>query len=136
MDANVPGLVEGDLYTREQTLGGYGSRPHDRYISPGGGVKNDAGKARFDLLVPEFIKAMAERLAWGAKEYGDNNWKGLEKSRVMRAMMHHQNEVQMGNMDDDEAPYGSHCAAIAINAMFYQWICDNETKKATTVSGG
>lgn len=54
------------------------------------GWKADAGKARIDLMPPEFITATAQVLAFGAAKYGERNWeKGLEWSRVFAALERH-----------------------------------------------
>ncbi len=54
------------------------------------GMKNDEGKARFDLLSPEALQETAEVLAIGAKKYSDRNYlNGLSWSRVFAATMRH-----------------------------------------------
>lgn len=55
-----------------------------------GGVKYDQGKARFDLVPPEAMEAMAEILTYGAAKYGDRNWeKGMAWSRPYAATLRH-----------------------------------------------
>lgn len=47
------------------------------------GKKLDDGKARMDLLPPEFLFATADILAFGAGKYGDRNWeKGMVAERA------------------------------------------------------
>lgn len=64
-------------------------------VSPGlektlGGRKDDAGKARFDLIPPEALEALASLYALGASRYGDHNWrKGMLWSRPFAALMRH-----------------------------------------------
>lgn len=54
------------------------------------GKKLDDGKARMDLLPPEFLFATADILAFGAGKYGDRNWeKGMSWGRVFAALMRH-----------------------------------------------
>lgn len=54
-------------------------------------IKDDSGKARFDLIPPRPLMHLAELYAMGARKYEeDRNWeKGLDYSRVFAAMMRH-----------------------------------------------
>ena len=55
-----------------------------------GGRKDDQGKARFDLIPPEFLSATAGVLTFGAAKYGERNWeKGMSWGRPFAAMMRH-----------------------------------------------
>ena len=38
------------------------------------GRKDDQGKARFELIAPEFLFALARVLTFGAAKYADRNW--------------------------------------------------------------
>lgn len=52
--------------------------------------KNDADKARFDLIPPRSLFELGRVYAIGAKKYGDRNWeKGLKWGRVFAAMIRH-----------------------------------------------
>lgn len=52
--------------------------------------KDDAGKPRYDLLPPEFLRDTARVLAFGAQKYGANNWcAGADWSRYFGAMQRH-----------------------------------------------
>lgn len=52
--------------------------------------KFDDEKARYDLIDPEALHQLALVYTFGAKKYGDNNWrKGLKWSRVFGAIMRH-----------------------------------------------
>jgi len=54
------------------------------------GRKNDAGKARFDLLPVKPLFKVVEVYTIGAKKYSDRNWEaGLKWGRVFAAMMRH-----------------------------------------------
>lgn len=54
------------------------------------GRKDDGGKARYELLAPEFLDGTAQILTFGAAKYEDRNWeKGMKWSRVFGAMMRH-----------------------------------------------
>jgi len=55
-----------------------------------GGRKDDAQKARYDLLPPELMDGTARVLSFGAVKYGDRNWeKGMHWGRVFAALMRH-----------------------------------------------
>lgn len=54
--------------------------------------KFDKGKARYDLIPPEFMDAIAKMYGMGAVKYGDGNWEkgtGLAYSRLFSALMRH-----------------------------------------------
>ena|ERR1700682_4855695 len=54
------------------------------------GVKHDSGKVRMDLLSPIALEEIAKVMTYGAKKYGDNNWRGgLAWSRVVGALLRH-----------------------------------------------
>lgn len=54
------------------------------------GRKDDAGKARHDLIPPELPHAVAQVLAFGASKYGERNWeKGMTWGRPFAALMRH-----------------------------------------------
>lgn len=59
-------------------------------MTPDEGRKDDGGKARYDLIPPEFPESVAKVLAFGATKYGERNWeKGMKWSRPFAAMMRH-----------------------------------------------
>lgn len=52
--------------------------------------KQDGGKARIDLIAPEFIFGTAEILAFGAAKYAERNWEaGMSWGRCFGALMRH-----------------------------------------------
>lgn len=54
------------------------------------GRKDDGGKARYDLLPPEFLEAVALVLGYGAQKYAPRNWElGMSWGRVFAAAMRH-----------------------------------------------
>lgn len=54
------------------------------------GVKHDSGKARIELVAPEFIFGVAQVLTFGAAKYDDRNWElGMSWGRVFGAAMRH-----------------------------------------------
>ena len=67
------------------------------------GRKNDQGKARYDLIPPDSLEALAELYALGANKYGDRNWEeGVEFGRVFSAMMRHAWAWRKGEKCDSE----------------------------------
>lgn len=63
-------------------------RPKDKAAKVG--VKNDAGKLRFDLIPVAPLRAIADVYTRGAAKYSDRNWeRGLAWGRVFAAMMRH-----------------------------------------------
>lgn len=67
------------------------------------GIKDDNGKARFDLIPAHAIEALAELYATGAKKYDDRNWeKGLSWGRVFAALMRHAWAWWRGEKKDPE----------------------------------
>lgn len=81
---------------------------------------------RYDLLVPEFLEAMAQLMHAGThydQVPGEPNWqKGLpgEKSPINHIMDHLIN-YQMGYSHDHLGNRRYHLAAVALNAMFEFW---------------
>jgi hypothetical protein len=54
------------------------------------GNKYDEGKPRIDLVPPAAITAAARVFTYGARKYGDHNWKdGIAFSRLYSALWRH-----------------------------------------------
>jgi hypothetical protein len=82
------------------------------------GVKFDQGKARYDLLPPEFAEAVAVVLSMGATKYGDRNWElGMKWSRPFSALMRHMWAWWRGEKLDSESGL-SHLHHAACNIAF------------------
>lgn len=80
--------------------------------------KDDAGKARIDLIPHEFIFATAQVLELGARKYAPNNWaKGAEWSRYFSAMQRHL-WAWWGGQDDDPESGITHLAHAACCLAF------------------
>lgn len=78
-----------------------------------GAAKFDASKVRVDLVPSEFIFATAAVLTYGERKYAAWNWaKGLEKGRIMAAMMRHAMSYMVGENVDKESglPHTWHMA--------------------------
>ena len=68
------------------------------------GVKHDSDKPRMDLLDPDALTEMAKVLGFGAKKYGDHNWRGgINHSRLYGAVQRHLNQHWSGETLDDES---------------------------------
>jgi len=91
---------------------------------PSEGRKDDAGKARYDLLPPELLEAAADILTFGAAKYGERNWeRGMKWGRPFAACMRHLWAWWRGEKADKETGK-SHlwhaCACIAFLIAFEQ----------------
>ncbi len=78
-----------------------------------GGVKHDESKRRMDLIPVSLLNGLAKVLEFGAKKYGDNNWrKGLAWSRVYAALQRHLTDFWAGEDIDPESrlPHLYHAA--------------------------
>ncbi len=82
------------------------------------GVKFDQDKARVELIDASFIEGLGRVLAFGAKKYGDHNWRGgLNVLRVLGAGFRHLLALIRGEDIDPES--GEHHALhLGCNAMF------------------
>ena len=94
------------------------------------GEKNDDGKTRFDLLLPEFEEAIANVLTLGAEKYGANNWPLVEnaRERYYAALRRHISAWRKGEIDDEESGK-PHLAHAACNLMFLMYFDNMEVEK-------
>ena len=83
-----------------------------------GATKHDGGKPDMDLILPEFEAGLANVLTFGSKKYGRLNYqKGMNKDRLLSAIMRHLNEYRSGQITDSESGL-SHLYHIAASLMF------------------
>lgn len=79
-----------------------------------GGATRSEQDVRYDLISPHGMKALARRLALGAKKHGERNWeKGGEAFRqatISHMLGHLTNYMQNPNQEDTDA--------LICNAMF------------------
>jgi|SRR3990167_731167 len=78
-----------------------------------GGVKNDSGKLRYDLVPPGPYAELAKTYTIGAKKYGDLNYrKGIKWRRLFAAMIRHAEAWRRGeSLDPEDGQH--HLAAVA-----------------------
>jgi hypothetical protein len=87
------------------------------------GAKFDQGKARHDLVLPEFEDAIAQVLTFGAEKYAAHSWKTVPdlRSRYYSALRRHLNAWRAGEDVDPESGL-KHLAHAACNIYFLlQW---------------
>lgn len=90
--------------------------PPQDAASAGGGVRFDGGKARYDLIPPEILEALAHHYGRGAAKYQDRNWeKGMLWCRCFASMMRHAWAWMRGE-DTDPETGSHHMVAVAWNA--------------------
>lgn len=80
-----------------------------------GGATRDSseGKGRYDLISPLFLRRLALVLEKGAKNHGDNNWKGgIKYSRLIDSSLRHISQYNSGMRDED------HIIQAVCNLMF------------------
>ncbi|WP_051018506.1 dATP/dGTP diphosphohydrolase domain-containing protein [Bartonella queenslandensis] len=97
--------------------------------------KNDDGKARLELIPPLALMEIGRVLEFGAKKYGENNWrKGAHWSRFHGAALRHLLSWFEGEDKDSESGL-SHLAHAACCILFLmefeakQIGCDNRPDK-------
>lgn len=77
------------------------------------GRRLDAGKARYDLIPPEALEALAMVYTKGAEKYAPRQWEaGMSWGRCFAAMMRHAWKFWRGETYDD-GPGGSGCHHMA-----------------------
>lgn len=85
------------------------------------GRRDNAGKARFDLVPPEATEAVARVFQHGAEKYGDRNWqRGMPWSVAYASCMRHLNAWYRGEDLDVESNL-SHLSHAATNLMMLLW---------------
>ena len=94
------------------------------------GKKNDMGKSRVDLLLPEFLLEVGDVLALGAAKYGEHNWRLVSTQRYVAATLRHFFAFMAGEIHDPESGK-QHLAHAATNLMFL-W---EKTREASNVAG-
>jgi len=95
----------------------------DKSIS--GATRNRIEGFRFDLIVFEFLAAMAGVLAEGEISHGENNWRGGFDNKERDIDNHIFNHWKLYKSGDRAEP---HLAKMAVGLMFL-WFFDDKEKK-------
>lgn len=82
------------------------------------GLKHDGDKLRLDLLSPEIIEAVGAVMTYGAKVYGEGNYKKVEPKRYRAALMRHICKWLKDPHGTDEDSGLPHLHHIACNVAF------------------
>jgi len=98
------------------------------------GKKWDAGKDRWELLDWRLIRDTVRVLTDGAKEYGDNNWRHVARSRYEGALGRHKYAYLTGEKVDPKSGL-SHLAHIVANCIFL-YVKDLEDGSGTKADAG
>ncbi len=93
-------------------------------MDPGkGGIKNDDGKNRLELIHPNILFAIGDVMTQGALKYDDWNWyKGMSWSRVYGSLQRHVNDWYNGVDIDPESGKSPlwHAACCIMFLIVYQ----------------
>lgn len=88
---------------------------HEAYFA----AKHDGGKARMDLVSPDFMAGLGEVMAYGATIYEENTWQQVPdaKKRYLSAAYRHMLQFHLGETIDKDSGLHTllHCA---VNCMF------------------
>lgn len=75
----------------------------------GGGMRNNEGKLRIDLLPAEWIEGLATLMTAGVKIYAERNWeRGMKWSTCLGCLLRHLYKFMRGHRYDD-GPGGTGC---------------------------
>lgn len=89
------------------------------------GMRFNTGKLRWSLVHFKSLEPLVKVLEFGAKKYDDHNWKkGLNKKEILESTMRHLAALIDGEEFDSESGL-PHIGHIQCNAMFYQYMIDN-----------
>ena len=79
------------------------TKPPDKVVTDGGGLRHSAGKPRYDLIPPEFMEALAVHYAQGSLKYSERNWeRGMKWGECFRALMSHAWKWARGEQCDND----------------------------------
>jgi hypothetical protein len=92
---------------------------------PSRGLRFNKSKPRWSLVHFKSLEPMIRVLEFGAKKYAPENWKkGLIKKEILESMQRHLGALIDGEEVDSETGI-SHMGHIQCNAMFYNYMVDN-----------
>ncbi len=85
------------------------------------GRKDDDGKPRWDLLPFAEVEEVVKVLTYGARRYGDHNWRQVDnaQNRYLAAALRHISSHRQGAQLDDESglPHLAHAIASLLFIM-------------------
>ena len=85
------------------------------------GKKFDGDKLRWDLVPQHELDDLVAVLTYGAKKYGDENWRNVKARRYYAAAMRHISAWRRGQWQDEESglPHLAHamCSIMFISAL-------------------
>jgi hypothetical protein len=87
------------------------------------GVKDDRGKARWDLLPLDAVEGIVDVLTYGASKYAPEGWRSVPDAgdRYLAALLRHLAAWRGGERLDQESGL-PHLAHVACNAVFLVWL--------------
>lgn len=90
----------------------------------GGGLRENEGKLRYDLVNPYAHEDMIKVLTFGSKKYPERNWeRGMKWTSIIASMKRHIAAIEKGEDFDKESglPHIAHvqCNAHFLNAYYY-----------------
>ena len=92
------------------------------------GAKSNEEKPRYDLIPHIALEREAVRMAEGAKDHGENNYRtGVSDPGFIRDRINHLIEHALKYADGDRAD--DHLAAIRCNAGMLMWIEENQNER-------
>lgn len=112
--------VHHDTNPRHREWGGTGLGGEVRRIHPGTGGQKGQKLARFDLIPPVALEALAVHYGKGAAKYEDRNWeKGYDWSLSFAALQRHLWAFWGGDEEDEEGNLHLAAAAFHVFALLH-----------------
>lgn len=116
---DIPGYPVREHY---ESIKAYHARigypPANDNKADGGGLRDDAGKTRMELLPFDALEAVARVLTKGAAKYAPRNWeRGMSWQKCVGCLLRHLTARMMGEKLDKETGE-PHLAHVATNALF------------------
>lgn len=102
-------------------------------MSDAGGMKFDAGKARYDLVPLGPLRGVAEVLTYGAEKYAAHSWQTVPDAlpRYIAAMHRHLNAVLVDAEVLDAESGLRHAWHFLTNAFFVAWLLVYRSEQVT-----
>lgn len=92
-------------------------------------LRYNEGKPRLGLIPPQIIEGLGAVLTFGAKKYGDHNWKkGLSDENCLSSCLRHIMKYQRGEVYDEESGL-HHLAHAACNLAFILYFNENNIQR-------